>query len=176
MKGALLNFAGFNGLVLFVTIGGVGMPGSHDEFMTVAYQAALTAYEQGEVPVGAALVIDGEVVAVDHNRVVQSGDPTAHAEVLVLRAAAQAGHDMRGSTLYVTLEPCVMCAGAIVLSRVGTLVYGADEPKSGAVRSLYTVVTDSRLNHRCRVVHGIGAQASAVLLRKFFDELRASRK
>lgn len=153
-------------------IGGVWMSGSHDEFMALALEAARAAFDEGEVPVGAVLLVDGQVVAVDHNRVVRSGNPTAHAEMLVLSAAAGAGHDLRGSTLYVTLEPCLMCAGAIVLSRVGTLVYGADEPKTGAVRSLYTVLSDSRLNHRCRVVNGICADESATLLKKFFDALR----
>lgn len=145
---------------------------NHDSFMAVALEAARAAYDRGEVPVGAALVIDGLVVETDHNRTIEFRDPSAHAETLVLSRAARAGHDLGRATLYVTLEPCIMCAGAIVLSRVGTLVYGADDPKAGAVRSLYTAVTDTRLNHRCRVVHGVCAGEASDLLKRFFRELR----
>jgi len=140
--------------------------------MAVAFERAREAFEAGEVPVGAALVIDGRVVASDRNRVEEFHDPSAHAEALVIRQAAREGFDLRKSTLYVTLEPCVMCSGAIVLSRVRTVVYGADDPKAGAVRSLYTVLSDSRLNHHCRVVHGVGAERSSEMLKQFFRNLR----
>lgn len=140
--------------------------------MAVAFAQAEAAFNAGEVPVGAAVVIDGVVVAADHNRIRELKDPSAHAEMLVLGRAAREGFDLRGATLYVTLEPCVMCAGAIVLSRIKTLVYGADDPKTGAVRSLYTVVTDSRLNHQCKVIHGVGASRSSEILKSFFEMLR----
>jgi len=141
--------------------------------MAVAFARAEEAFEAGEVPVGAALVVDGRVVASDRNRVVELHDPAAHAETLVLTAAARGGVELRGATLYVTLEPCVMCSGAIVLSRLKTVVYAADDAKAGAVRSLYTVLSDPRLNHRCNVMHGIGAERSAALLKKFFQNLRS---
>lgn len=142
--------------------------------MAVAFDRAEQAFAAGEVPVGAALVVDGRVVAADRNRVVELHDPSAHAETLVLRQAARDGVDLRNATLYVTLEPCVMCSGAIVLARLKTVVYAADDPKTGAVRSLYTVLSDSRLNHNCRVVHGIGAERSSALLKTFFQNLRSS--
>jgi len=145
---------------------------NHDYFMAFALDAARAAGDRGEVPVGAALVINGHVVESDHNRTIEFGDPSAHAEALVLSRAARAGLDLGAATLYVTLEPCIMCAGAIVLSRIGTLVYGADDPKAGAVRSLYTAVTDSRLNHRCKVVHGVRAEEASELLKRFFKDLR----
>ncbi len=150
------------------------MAGSHEQFMAVAFERAEEAFRAGEVPVGAALVVDGQVVASDRNRVIELRDPAAHAETLVLAAAARAGVDSRGATLYVTLEPCVMCSGAIVLNRLKSVVYAADDAKAGAVRSLYTVLSDSRLNHRCAVVHGVGADRSAALLKTFFQNLRGT--
>jgi tRNA(adenine34) deaminase len=140
--------------------------------MSAAFAEAEEAFKAGEVPVGAVVVVDGAVVAADRNRIRELNDPTAHAELLVLGRAAREGIDLRRATLYVTLEPCMMCAGAIVLSRIKTLVYGADDPKTGAVRSLYTVLSDSRLNHQCQVIHGVGAARSSQILKGFFEMLR----
>ena len=145
--------------------------------MRAALAAAATAAERGDVPVGAALVDSaGQIVAVAGNEREQTGDPTAHAEVLVLRAAATrratAALDWRlsGHTLVVTLEPCTMCAGALVLARVERLVFGAYDPKAGAVASLFDVVRDPRLNHRVDVRGGILAEECGALLTDFFAD------
>jgi tRNA(adenine34) deaminase len=127
-----------------------------------------------DVPVGAVVVRDGSVIAVGHNEREASGDPTAHAEVLALRRAAAALGTWRldGCTLVVTLEPCTMCAGAIVLSRVSRVVYGAVDEKAGAAGSLWDVVRDRRLNHRPEVIAGVMAAESSELLREFFANHR----
>ena len=141
------------------------------EFMQLALAQADRAADLGEVPVGCVLVAaDGTVLAEAHNERETLEDPTAHAEILVLRRAAQKLGTWRllETTLYVTLEPCVMCAGAMVLARVGKLVYGCDDPKAGAVRSLYQIVEDTRLNHRIEVQSGIDSEACADRLRRFF--------
>ncbi len=124
---------------------------------------------------GAVLVREGRIVAESHNRTVTDADPTAHAETVVLRAAARAQGDFRleGTTLYVTLEPCAMCAGAIVLARVPRVVYGAPDPKAGMAGSLGDLLRDPRLNHRAEVVGGVMADASAALLRGFFRARRS---
>jgi len=143
-------------------------------WMARALELARTAGIRGEVPVGAVLVRDGAMIAESHNRTGEMADPTAHAEVLTLRAAAAALGDFRlnGSTLYMTLEPCAMCSGAIVLARVPRVVYGAADPKGGMAGSLGNLLQDPRLNHRCRVTPGVLADASAVLLKTFFRERR----
>ena len=125
----------------------------------------------GEVPVGALVVLDGEVIGEGYNTREISGDPTAHAEVNALRSAAETlGHwRILGATMYVTLEPCAMCAGALINARVKRLVYGCDDPKAGAVSSLYELATDTRLNHRIEVVKGIQAEACASVLKRFFQ-------
>ncbi|MCA1712879.1 MAG: tRNA adenosine(34) deaminase TadA [Actinobacteria bacterium] len=146
--------------------------------MLLALEQAALAPPHGDVPVGAVvLAADGGVVGVGHNDREGSGDPTAHAEVLALRAAAQAAGSWRlaGCTLVVTLEPCTMCAGAVVLSRVSRLVYGAADPKAGAAGSLFDVVRDRRLNSRPEVVSGVLAERSSELLRAFFRTYRGSR-
>ncbi len=141
-------------------------------------RAALTAAEQasasGEVPVGAVIVVGGTVVAVAHNQRETQNDPTAHAEIVALRmAAAQlASWRLVDADLYVTMEPCPMCAGAIVNARVRRLVYGCDDPKAGAVRTLFQLLDDPRLNHRVEVVPGVLAAESAALLKSFFSRLR----
>lgn len=142
--------------------------------MARAMEMARVARERGEVPVGAVLVRDRRVVAEGHNRTVTDADPTAHAEVVTLRKAAGAQGDFRleECTLYVTLEPCAMCAGAIVLGRVPRVVYGAQDPKAGMAGSLGNLLQDPRLNHRCDVTPGVLAAASADLLRAFFRERR----
>ena len=129
---------------------------------------------RGEVPVGAVLTKDDEIVAEVHNLTVTANDPTAHAEVVVIREAAQTLGDWRltGCTLYVTLEPCAMCAGAMVLSRLRRLVFGASDPKAGMVGSLGNLVQDERLNHRIEVTGGTLADASGDLLKDFFRARR----
>jgi tRNA(adenine34) deaminase len=142
--------------------------------MGLALEEALLAASIGEVPVGAVLVRDGEIVARNHNRRDGTGDPTAHAEVLVLREAGSSRGDWRldDSTLYVTLEPCAMCAGAIVLARVATVVFGASDPVAGAGGSVYNILEDGRLSHRVQVIGGIMDDACAALLSEFFDSAR----
>ncbi len=142
--------------------------------MKMALEEAQKAGEEGEVPVGAVLVSEGQVVAWGHNRPIGLSDPTGHAEILALRAGAAAAGNYRlpDCTLYVTLEPCVMCAGALVQARVGRLVYGADDPKSGGVRSLYAILSDERLNHRTEVKGGVLMEECADILRRFFKDKR----
>jgi tRNA(adenine34) deaminase len=143
-------------------------------WMDVALAEAALAPGHGDVPVGAVVVRDGLEVGRGRNRRELDGDPTAHAEIVALRGAATTLGTWRldGCTLYVTLEPCTMCAGALVQSRIGTLVYGADDPKAGAVVSLFDAVRDPRLPHVASVVRGVGAEASAELLRRFFVQRR----
>ena len=146
--------------------------------MDLALAQAQLAADLGEVPVGAVLLSPtGEVLAAGHNDRELSHDPTGHAEIVVLRAAAQAVGSWRldGCTLVVTLEPCTMCAGALVHARVDRLVYGADDPKAGAVGSLWDVVRDRRLNHRPEVVRGVREQECGDLLRAFFEGKRERR-
>jgi tRNA(adenine34) deaminase len=143
--------------------------------MTAALDEARAALEHGDVPVGAVVVRDGQVIARRHNEREMSGDPTAHAEVLALRDAAAAVGSWRldDCTLYVTLEPCVMCAGALLNARIGRLVYGAADLKAGATASLYNVCADPRLNHNPPVTHGVLAEPAAELLSTFFVAKRA---
>lgn len=148
---------------------------SHDEtWMARAIVLAREAAQRGEVPIGAILVRDDEVLAVGSNRTVEDADPTAHAEVVAIRSAAQAQGDWRllDTTLYVTLEPCAMCAGAIVLARIPRVVYGAADPKAGMAGSLGDLLQDTRLNHRCAVTTGVLADEAGDLLRTFFRARR----
>ena len=140
------------------------------EALALAREAAAAA----EVPVGAVVVSDGAVIGRGFNRPISSHDPTAHAEVVALRdAAARAGnYRLPGATLYVTLEPCPMCAGAIVQARLPTVVYGAADPKAGAVHSLYRLLDDLRLNHRAEVVAGGLAERCGQMLSQFFQDQR----
>lgn len=144
------------------------------ECMALALQAARRAAGLGEIPVGAVLVLDGHVLAVMHNLRETAGDPTAHAEMLAVRAGGRSRLD--GATLYATLEPCPMCAGALWLARVARLVYAAADPRAGAAGSVYNVVADARLNHRLAVDAGLMAGESADLLRAFFRDLRSGPK
>jgi tRNA(adenine34) deaminase len=143
-------------------------------WMDQALAEARRAGELGEVPVGAVVVRGGEVVGRGHNRREIDQDPLAHAEVFAIRgAAARVGSwRLTGCTLYVTLEPCAMCSGALVLSRIEKLVYGASDPKAGFCGSLGNLVCDPRLNHRLELVRGVGEAESAALLREFFAALR----
>ncbi len=147
----------------------VMMP-EHTHWMKIALEEARRGGEAGEVPVGAVLVQDGIALATAHNRPIALDDPTAHAEMLVLRAAGRRLGNYRcpGSTLYVTLEPCVMCAGALTHARVACLVYGAADPRGGGVESLYRILEDARLPHRVRVVGGVQAEEARTLLQEFF--------
>lgn len=144
--------------------------------MRRALDAAAAAAAAGDVPIGAVLLgPDGSELAVAGNEREQSGDPTAHAEMLVLRRGAAALCDawrLEDCTLVVTLEPCAMCAGALVNARVGRLVFGAFDPKAGAVASVFDVVRDPRLNHRVEVVSGVFAEACGAVLRDFFEDHR----
>lgn len=152
------------------------MERADEGWMQVALGEARAALGHGDVPVGAVVVAaDGIELGRGRNRREQTGDPTAHAELEALRAAAHAlGHwRLDGSTLLVTLEPCTMCAGALVQARVGRLVFGADDPKAGAVTSLFDLVRDPRLPHRLEVRRGVLATDSAELLRAFFRDRRA---
>lgn len=147
---------------------------TEDEAMQVALQEAAAALAHGDVPVGAVVLIDGQVVARRHNERERTGDPTAHAEVLALRDAAAAVGSWRldGATMVVTLEPCPMCAGALLNSRVARVVFGAADLKAGALGSLYNLGTDPRLNHELEVAPGLAAEACATLLTDFFTTLR----
>ncbi len=142
--------------------------------MDVALDEARAAAAHGDVPVGAVAVIGGEIVARAHNERERRGDPTAHAEILVLREAAQVvgGWRLGNVTVVVTLEPCPMCAGALVAARVGRLVFGAADPRAGACGSLYNLCADPRLNHELSVTGGVRAEESAALLAAFFTERR----
>jgi len=147
----------------------------HHNYMSMALEEARAAFELGEVPIGAVIVLDGEVVSRAHNMKEQWKDATAHAETVAInRAVKQLGHwrRLREAALYVTLEPCPMCAGAIVQSRIKLLVYGADDPKAGAVRSLMNIVQDPRLNHRVEVLAGVMEQECSELMKDFFRRLR----
>ncbi len=145
-----------------------------DELMALALDEARLALAHGDVPVGAVVVKDGKVIARRHNERELTGDPTAHAEVLALRDAAEAVGSWRlnGCTLVVTLEPCLMCGGALVNSRIDRLVYGAADLKAGACYSLYNVCDDPRLNHRVEVTDRVRAEEAARLLTDFFAEHR----
>ncbi len=144
-----------------------------EDYMRLALAEAEQAAAAGDVPVGAVIVLDGAVIGAGHNQREELGDPTAHAEIQALRAASRhLGHWRVEATIYVTQEPCPMCAGALVNARTLRLVYGCDNPKAGAVRTFYNIPTDPRLNHRMDVTGGILAGDCAALLRTFFAQLR----
>ena len=144
------------------------------QFMQEAMAEARAAAGAGEVPIGAVVVCDGKIVARSGNRTIRDVDPTAHAEMVVLREAARriGNYRLAGTALYVTIEPCSMCAGAIVQARVPRLVYGADDPKGGAVRSCFEIVSDGRLNHQVEVTAGVLAEEAAGILQAFFAARR----
>jgi tRNA(adenine34) deaminase len=146
-----------------------------EEFMRVALAEAVGAADHGDVPIGAVVARDDRVIAAAGNERELRRDPTAHAELLALKAAAKemGSWRMEGATLYVTLEPCAMCAGALVLARIGRLVYGPLDPKAGAAYSLYNIPQDPRLNHSVDITTGVLEDESATLLRDFFAGRRA---
>jgi tRNA(adenine34) deaminase len=148
---------------------------SLESAMRAALDEAAAAAEHGDVPIGAVVLHEGRIVARGRNERERRGDPTAHAEILALRAAAEAvgaGWRLDDATLVVTLEPCPMCAGAALAARVGTVVYGAADLKAGACGSLYNLCADPRLNHEIRVVHGVLAGQCGELLTRFFADRR----
>jgi tRNA(adenine34) deaminase len=146
----------------------------HLEAMRAALVEARLAAEAGEVPIGAVVVHEGAIIARGQNRVLRDVDPTAHAEIVALRAAAMAlgNYRLNGCTLYVTLEPCAMCAGAMIHARIDRLVYAAADPKAGACGSVLAVLNHPQLNHKIQVEQGIAAEESSELLRGFFRERR----
>jgi len=148
---------------------------SHADFMRLAIEEAHLAAAEGEVPIGAVLVSGEEVLARDHNRRERIADPTAHAEILVLRNAAAIKCDWRldGTTLYVTLEPCPMCAGAIALARVKAVVFGATDIRAGAGGSAYDILEDGRLDHEVEVIGGVLEDECRALLTGFFEARRS---
>ncbi len=150
------------------------MQASDVEYMRLALEEARAAARDGEVPVGAILLMDGRVVARGRNRTITDCDPTAHAEIVALRAAAKelGNYRLGGATLYVTIEPCSMCAGAIVHARIARLIYGCDDPKGGAVRSCFAVFDHPALNHRVEVTSGVLAEEAAAVLQAFFAARR----
>jgi tRNA(adenine34) deaminase len=144
------------------------------EAMQAALAEARLAAAAGEVPIGAVVVHDGAIIATGQNRVLRDVDPTAHAEIVAMRATATAlgNYRLSGCTLYVTLEPCAMCAGAMIHARLARLVFAAADPKAGAAGSVLSVLNHPQLNHQMQVEQGIGAEESAQLLRGFFRERR----
>ena len=144
------------------------------QFMQEALGEARSTAAGGEVPIGAVLVHDGKILARSANRTIRDNDPTAHAEMVVLREAARllGNYRLADTTLYVTIEPCSMCAGAIIQARVPRLVYGADDPKGGAVRSCFEILSHPRLNHQVEVTSGVLATDCATILQSFFAERR----
>ena len=146
-------------------------------WMKTALRLAEHAFERGEVPVGAVVVREGQIVGRGHNQVEQLGDPTAHAEMIAVTAACETlgSKFLDGCTLYVTLEPCPMCAGALVWARLERLVFGAFDEKAGSASTLYTIPQDPRLNHRVEIVSGVEADRAAALLHAFFRQRRVQR-
>lgn len=145
-----------------------------EEFMALALEEGRRAYGEGDVPIGAVVVKEGVVVATGRNR--KTDDPTAHAEIAALRAAGHALHswNLAECTLYVTVEPCPMCAGALVLARVDRLVYGCGDPRAGGCGTLYNIVEDTRLNHRLAVTRGVLGEECAGLIREYFRTKRTA--
>ncbi len=150
----------------------------HEHYMRQALAEAEAAFEEQEVPIGAVIVYEGEIIGAAHNQRETLRDPTAHAEMIAMTQAAEALGDWRleHCMLYVTLEPCPMCAGGIVQARIPTVIYGASDPKAGACHSLYSITDDARLNHRAGVLGGVLAEESKHLLQSFFRQQRALGK
>jgi tRNA(adenine34) deaminase len=150
------------------------MQTEHERWMELALREAEKAWEEDEVPVGAVVTQGSRLLGKGHNQMEQLNDPTAHAEIIAITAAAAAlgSRRLENCALYVTLEPCPMCAGAIVLARIPVLVFGAFDPKAGACGTLYDIVEDSRLNHRAHVIPGVLDDKCAGLLKAFFGNVR----
>lgn len=164
------------------------MENMHEFFMKEALKQAMIAYDRGEIPVGAVVVYQGKVIARGYNQMETLRDPTAHAEMIAITSASEKlaeGNDgpgrrhrgsLEGCTLYVTMEPCPMCAGALVITKCGSLVYGARDVKAGACESLYRIPQDDRLNHRLSMLGGVMEEDSKLILREFFSALRQRKK
>src|SRR3989338_8519970 len=149
-----------------------------ETFMKSALKEAERAFDKDDCPIGVVIVKNGQIIARAHNQVELLKDPTAHAEIIAItQAASTIGQErLLDTTMYVTLEPCAMCAGALVLARVKRLVFGASDPKAGACGTLYNITQDERLNHRLEVVSGIMAAESLLLLQEFFRRLRKEKR
>jgi len=148
---------------------------SRDDFyMAFALEEARMAARAGEVPVGAVVVIDGEVIGRGYNQPIRSSDPTAHAEIIAIRDAAARVRNYRltGASLYATIEPCAMCAGAMINARISRLVFGARDVRAGAVKSVFEICSESSLNHQVEVIEGVGADDARALMQEFFRERR----
>ena len=156
--------------------GGAARDPGHERWMRAALDQALLALEVDEVPVGAVVVHEGQVVGAGFNQPISASDPTAHAEMVAMRSAARAlgNYRLTGATVYVTVEPCFMCAGALVHARIATLVYGAPEPRSGAVQSVAQALDNPALNHRVSVVGGVLEAECRELMQAFFRRRRAA--
>ena len=150
----------------------------HEKFMDIAFREAEKAFKIGEIPVGAIIVKDGVIIGKGYNQVETLKDPTAHAEIIAITAAANHLESkwLEGCTLYVTLEPCIMCAGAIVLARIPILVFGTFDPKAGACGTLYNIVQDKKLNHRVHVISGVNDLKCKAILKDFFNIMRTKDK
>ena len=150
------------------------LPSDHNFWMNQAFREAEKAYREKEVPVGAVVIFENQIIGRGYNQIERLQDPTAHAEILAITAAAAFLESRRllNTTLYVTLEPCAMCAGAIVQARIPTLVFGASDPKGGACGTLFNLVQDQRLNHRAEVIPGILENKCSLILTDFFRNLR----
>jgi tRNA(adenine34) deaminase len=144
------------------------------QMMNLALEEAGRAYDEGEVPIGAVLTLEDDIIARGHNRSILLSDPTAHAEILTVRQGGEklGNYRLLGATLYVTLEPCLMCAGAILQARLARIVFGAYDPKAGAVTSLYQVLHDERLNHSVEITGGVYKERCGEILSRFFQEKR----
>lgn len=153
-------------------------PDIDEQYMRIAIAQAQIAEENGDVPIGAVIVHNNTIIAKAYNQREQLQDPTAHAEIIALTQAAAALENwhLNDCTIYVTLEPCCMCAGALILARIDRLVYGCDDLKTGAVKSLYNIVQDERLNHRVEVTNGVLADECSALLQYFFARRRSKNK
>jgi len=150
----------------------------HEHYMRLALEEAEQAFREDEVPIGSVIIHEDRVIAAAHNQREQLRDPTAHAEMIAITQAAETLRSWRleGCTLYVTLEPCPMCAGAIVQARIPVVVYGASDPKAGAVRSLFRLLDDVRLNHRAMIVPNVLAESCGAILTRFFEQQRRGGK
>ena len=146
----------------------------HEKWMRHAIGLAQSAYQIDEVPVGAIVVLDNEVIGTGHNRSIHDNDPSAHAEIVALRSAAnrQKNYRLPGASMYVTIEPCAMCAGAIIQARIQTVVFGAFDPKAGAAGSVMNILNAPELNHQCTVVAGILENECSKLIQSFFQARR----
>lgn len=148
----------------------------HERWMEFAFKEAEQAYKRKEVPVGAIVLYENRIIGRGYNQTETLRDPTAHAEIIAITAAASQldNHRLENCTLYVTLEPCAMCAGAIVLARIPTLVFGTHDPKAGACGTLYNIVQDERLNHRVELVKGVLEAKCGAILKDFFSKIRTN--